>query len=514
MRRRFWPPGGHGGALGRGAGRLREACGVFAVFGHPEAARMTYYALFALQHRGQESAGIAVSDGSRVECVKGMGLVSEVFPGPSLGGLEGSSAIGHVRYSTFGASTLANAQPLMVRFRKGTLALAHNGHLVNAAHLRQRLEEDGSIFQTGVDVEVLAHVIARLALNGLEEAVAGSLGQIRGGYALVFLTERRLMVARDPCGIRPLSMGRLGDAVVFASETCALDAVGAERVGDVAPGELVVVGESGVKRWQVCLPGREALCAFEYIYFARPDSDLRGKNVHLVRKELGRLLAREHPVEADLVIGVPDSSLSAAAGYAEAAGLPYEVGLVKNRYVGRTFIQPSPEQRALGVKIKLSALRRVIEGKRVVLVDDSIVRGTTSRHLVRLLKDAGAREVHVRIGSPPYRHPCHFGIDTSAAGQLAADSKDVSQIEDWVGASSLRYLPLEKLVEAAGAGVGAAAVRAAGCGEGAAPGAAEASGAGAPGSGSGGLCLACFNGDYPVDVSGGARSFWEQEGWL
>ena len=456
---------------------------MFGIWGHPEAARLTYYGLYALQHRGQESAGISAMGPSGVETHRGMGLVSDVFDNAAVARLPGTAAIGHVRYSTFGSSRLANAQPLTVRYRRGWLALAHNGNLVNAVEIRQRLEDEGSIFQTTVDTEVIAHLLARLGGTSPDEALAGALNVVRGGYALVTLGNGRLIGARDPLGIRPLSLGRLDGAWVLASETCAFDTIGAEFVDEVAPGEIVCIDGDILRRRPGAHPAaRSALCAFEYIYFARPDSILRGRGVHAVRKEFGRELAREHPVPADVVIGVPDSSLSAAAGFAEAAGLPCEMGLVKNRYIGRTFIQPSQELRSFGVRIKLNAMRSIVNGRRVVLVDDSIVRGTTSRRIVEILRDAGAREVHLRIASPPYRYPCYYGIDTSAAGQLVATGRQVDEVARLVGDDSLGYLGLPGLLRAAG-------------GE------------------SLGFCVACFTGEYPCDIgSNTARFFWDGEG--
>lgn len=469
------------------ADKPKEECGVFGVYGHEEAARVCLYGLYALQHRGQESAGIAVSDGKSVKFHKGMGLVSEVFPAGVPSELSrGTAAVGHVRYSTTGSSRPMNSQPLVVRMRGGTLALAHNGNLVNALEIRSRLEREGSIFQTTLDTEVLAHLIARRWREGTVGALLESLNEVRGGYALALLTEDALIGARDPNGIRPLSLGQLGEAWVLASETCAFDTVGARFVRDIEPGEAVVVDDRGLRSYRFMPAGRPALCVFEYIYFARPDSELRQLNVHAVRKNLGRRLAREFPVEADLVTGVPDSSISAASGYAEEAGIPYEMGLIKNRYIGRTFIQPSQAARDLGVKLKLNPLRRVVEGRRVVLVDDSIVRGTTCRHIVALLKEAGAKEVHMRISSPPYRYPCHYGIDTSSRAELIAASRSPSEIEEIVGADSLRYLSLEALVGSINADRDGAA-------------------AGRPFPG--GLCLSCFDGDYPVEVPEGVGKY-------
>ena len=453
---------------------IHDECGVFGIYGYPNAARVTYFGLYALQHRGQESAGIVTSDGHSILQHKGMGLVSEVFREDSVDQLKGHLAIGHVRYSTTGSSLLINAQPLVVRYRKGHLALAHNGNLVNAGAIRGELEEQGSIFQTTVDTEVVAHLIARAGRNGLETAVKESLRKVRGGYALLVMTEDQIIGVRDPNGIRPLSLGRLGDAFVLASETCAFDTIGAEFVRDVRPGEMIVLGADGMRSEQALEPGRLSVCAFEYIYLARPDSNLEGLNIHTVRKQLGRRLAKDFPVDADIVIGVPDSSISAATGYAEEAGIPYEMGLVKNRYIGRTFIQPSQQSRALGVKVKLNPLRKLLAGKKVVLVDDSIVRGTTSRHIVKLLRDAGAVEVHVRIASPPYRCPCYFGIDTSKGSDLIANSCgcNVDVIRQTIGADSLAYISAEGLTESIGLGAKS-------------------------------LCLACFNEEYPVEVGDG-----------
>ncbi|MDA8065266.1 MAG: amidophosphoribosyltransferase [Thermaerobacter sp.] len=448
---------------------LREECGVAGVWDHPGAGGQVINSLYALQHRGQESAGLAVTDGRQVRGHKGMGLVAEVFSRDRFRELAGAAAIGHVRYSTTGASLLTNAQPLVVRYHRGGLALAHNGNLVNARRLRERLEEEGSIFQTTSDTEVVAHLIARAGDRDLPEAAGWALEQVEGAYALLMLSEDRLLAARDPAGIRPLSIGRLGDTVVFASETCALDALGAVFWRDVAPGEMVVAGREGLVSYRVFPPRPTNLCAFEFIYFARPDSDLDGMNVHAVRKELGRALFQEAPVEADLVTGVPDSSISAAAGYAEAAGIPYELGLVKNRYIGRTFIQPGQDKRSQGVRLKLNALRKVLEGRRVVLVDDSIVRGTTSRHIVQLLRDSGAREVHLRISSPPYRYPCFYGIDTSATSELVAAGRQVEDIRQLVGADSLAFLSSAGLLEVIGTD----------------------------------RCMACFTGEYPVRIPAG-----------
>ncbi len=446
---------------------LQEECGVFGVWGTPNAPQLTLYGLYALQHRGQESAGMAVVEEQGLRFVRGMGLVSEVF-GQDIHTLSGCSSIGHVRYSTTGGNTPQNIQPLVVSYRQGQLALAHNGNIVNARALRRQLEDEGSVFQSSLDTEVIAHLIAHHPQESLTESIRASLGQVQGAYALVFLTTKQLVGVRDAHGIRPLVLGELDGAYLLASETCALDAVGADFVREVNPGEMVVIDDDGVQAIQVLEPQPMRLCVFEHIYFARPDSQFNGWNVHAVRKELGRALARTYPVEADLVTGVPDSSISAAAGYAEEAGLPFEMGLVKNRYIGRTFIQPSQTQRDFSVKVKLNPLKRLIEGKRVVLVDDSIVRGTTSRRIVRMLREAGATEVHVRISSPPYRYACHYGIDTSSPGELIASKCDVEGIRELIEADSLAYLTVEGLFDVMGSDA---------------------------------YCTACFDGDYPVDVN-------------
>lgn len=453
-------------------GRPKEECGVFGIYGHPEAAQLTHYALLALQHRGQESAGIAVARRGEILYHKGMGLVSEVFNERILKELTGTAAIGHVRYSTTGSSLAINAQPLVFRHRLGQLALGHNGNLVNAHLLRRRLEGEGSIFQTSLDTEVLAHLVARSKEETLEGALKEAIRQIQGGYAFVLLTEKSLIGIRDPHGIRPLALGRLKEAYLLASESCAFDSLGGEFLREIEPGEMVIIDADGLRSTQVIPPAGRTLCLFEFIYFARPDSQLNGLSVHSVRKELGRNLAREAPAQADLVIGVPDSSLSAASGYAEALGLPYETGLVKNRYVGRTFIQPDERLRHLAVRLKLNALRKVVEGKRVVLVDDSIVRGTTSRHIIRLLREAGAREIHLRISSAPYRFPCYYGIDTSVTSELIAAQKSVEEIRAEVGADSLAYLSLEGMLRAAGGR-------------------------------DKGYCLSCFTGEYHVPIPAG-----------
>ncbi|HEY7350379.1 MAG TPA: amidophosphoribosyltransferase [Ktedonobacterales bacterium] len=427
-----------------------EECGVFGIWNHPDAAQITSYALYALQHRGQESAGIAVVDGAEMPHHRGMGLVNEVFTPGTLAGLHGRAAVGHVRYSTTGSSHLANAQPLVFTFRQGNLALAHNGNLINAEQLHDELERKGSIFQSTSDTEVVAHLIARAGYADFIESIRESMRVVEGGYAMVLLTNDQLIALRDPNGLRPMALGQLGAAYVVASETCAFDTIGATFIRDIEPGEMLVIDDSGVRCERFAPAKNKALCTFEYIYFARPDSDIDGINVHMVRKQLGRVLARACPVEADVVTGVPDSSISAAIGYAEEAGMPYEIALVKNKYIGRTFIQPSQEQRQHGVALKLNVVRKVVEGKRVVIVDDSLVRGTTSARLVSLVRAAGATEVHMRISSPPVRHPCFYGIDTSDRTKLIAAQQSIPEIQQFIGADSLAYLTEEQMLGAFG----------------------------------------------------------------
>lgn len=449
--------------------KLREECGVFGIRTDAEAAPYVHLGLYALQHRGQESAGIATFDGRRVRVVKAMGLVAQVFTPERLRELSGGVGVGHVRYSTMGGARLENAQPFLEPTPWGTLALAHNGNLVNAPRLRAELEEAGRRFSATSDTEVITKLIACAPVRTLEEAVAYCMERIEGAYTVVAMVGERLLAFRDAHGIRPLVMGRVGSGTVFASESCAFDPLGADPVGEVGPGELVVAEPGGVHRIQVLPRVRRASCVFEYIYFARPDTVLEDQNVHQVRRRMGRVLARERPAAADLVIAVPDSGSSAAMGYAEASGLPLEVGLVKNRYVGRTFIQPDPSLRDFGVRVKLNPVREVVAGRRVVLVDDSIVRGTTSRLIVRMLRHAGAREVHVRISSPPIRHPCFYGIDTSNRGELVASRMTVEEIREAIEADSLGYLSIPGLLEALGR----------------------------PESG---LCLACLTGAYPTEA--------------
>ncbi|HHT05248.1 MAG TPA: amidophosphoribosyltransferase [Hydrogenispora sp.] len=432
------------------ADKMTEECGVFGIYAPgSDVARLTYYALYALQHRGQESAGIAVADGKTVRGDKGTGLVAEVFADTDrLKRLPGHIALGHVRHAGNCANRAVNAQPLVIRYRHGSLAIAHNGNLINGRHLRQQLETEGSIFQTTTDSEIIAHLVARSGEPELTTALKRSLPKVRGAYAFVLMTPEQLIGLRDPHGIRPLSLGKTPSGYVLASETCAFDTIGAEFVRDIEPGEMVTIDRNGLHFEKFAPAAPHAMCIFEFIYFARADSNLLGKNVHLVRKRLGRRLAAEHPVEADLVAGVPDSSLSVASGVAEQLGLPYEMGFNKNRYIGRTFIQPTPELRTLGVQLKLNPVRQIVAGKRVVIVDDSIVRGTTSRHIVEMLRKAGAREVHMRISSPPVIAPCCYGLEISSPTELIAARMSVDEIAANIGADSLGFLSEEGLLEA------------------------------------------------------------------
>jgi amidophosphoribosyltransferase len=431
---------------------FREECGVFAIWGHPEAAKLAYLGLYALQHRGQESAGICSSDGQTIHCERRMGLVADIFTEPVLARLPGTTAIGHTRYSTAGDSAYLNAQPFVVECNKGQIAVAHNGNLTNAIELRRELDAAGSIFQATSDTEVILHLMARSRERELPAALREALLQVEGAYSLLVLASDRLIVARDPRGFRPLAIGRLThegvDCPVFASETCAFDLIGASYEGDVEPGEMVIIGPGGMTRERFAPAQPHAHCVFEHVYFSRPDSIVFGRSVQDSRENLGRLLARECPASADLVVPVPDSGVAAAVGYAAESGLPYKVALIRNHYVGRTFIEPSQTIRDFGVKLKLNPVRSLIEGKRVVLVDDSIVRGTTSRKIVRMVRQAGAREVHLRISCPPTISPCYYGIDTPSKGELIASSHSVEEIRRYVEADSLGYLSMEGLRQA------------------------------------------------------------------
>jgi amidophosphoribosyltransferase len=430
--------------------KFHDECGLFGIWNHPESANVAYLGLYALQHRGQESAGIAATDGVNFHTEKAMGWVADVFSPERLRRLPGHRAIGHVRYSTAGASRLRNAQPITANTARGPIAIAHNGNLTNADALRREMERDGAIFQSTSDTEVILHLLARAPAGPLSEQLPYALRQVTGAYSLLILTPDALYAVRDPYGFRPLSLGRLGDSWVVASETCALDLIEARYEREVEPGEILMISDAGLQSFRPFAPAERLQCVFEYVYFARPDSVLWGRNVHTVRKALGRELAREHPVEADLVIPVPDSGTSAALGFAEQSGLRYEMGLIRNHYVGRTFIEPKQGIRHFGVKVKLNPMPEMLEGRRVVVVDDSIVRGTTSRKIVRMIKSAGAREVHMRISSPPIQWPCYYGIDTPTRKDLIAASHNVDEIRRYLGAESLGYLSLDGMLKAAG----------------------------------------------------------------
>jgi amidophosphoribosyltransferase len=447
----------------------KHYCGVFGVYGHPNAAELTYYGLYALQHRGQESAGIVTSDGSEFHVHRGMGLVSQVFNGGVLNDLKGDLAIGHTRYSTTGSSHLRNAQPLTVDCARGQIAIAHNGNLTNAAALREELEARGSIFQTTVDSEIILHLLAQPNLNGnTTNSLVKSIRRIEGAYSLVIMTENELIGVRDPFGFRPLCLGRVGDAYVLASETCALDLIHAKFVRDILPGEVVVINEHGVTSLQAFPEhDRRAFCIFEYVYFARPDSNIANRNVYKVRVEMGRQLAREFPIEADVVVPVPDSGNCAGLGYSLESGIPYEMAFVRNHYVGRSFLQPSQLIRDFNVRVKLNLITELVKDKRVIVVDDSIVRGTTCKTRVNNLKEAGAKEVHVLVSCPPHKYSCVYGIDFPDRKELMAANHTHDGIRDYLNADSLHYLSQEGLVRATGLP-------------------------------SNSFCMACYDGEYPV----------------
>ncbi len=456
---------------------LNEECGVFAIYAEGEdVARLTYFGIFALQHRGQESAGIAVSDGKNVYLHKNMGLVTQVFHEEALRSLKGHMAIGHTRYSTTGSSVLRNVQPFVVSTNYGTLALAHNGDLINASEIRAKLLSEGMEFESTSDSEVIAKLISRSNEENIEDAFAEAMNQIRGAYSLVALTEDKMVVARDPNGIRPLCIGQInGNGIVFASETCALNVVGAKFIREVEPGEMIIVSKDGVREIQAVEQGRKAICIFEYIYFARPDSMIYNRSVHEARIRSGHELAREHPCpNAHVVFAIPDTGTPAAIGYAQASHIPYGEGVIKNRYIHRTFIQPDQRMRELGVRMKLTPLKETLAGKRIVMVEDSIVRGTTTAATVGMLREAGAAEVHVRIAAPPYKFPCFFGIDTANQDELVAAKLSVEQIREKIGADSLGYLSLGGLVRAIGAPRNL-------------------------------FCTACLDGKYPLEISREAK---------
>jgi amidophosphoribosyltransferase len=430
--------------------KFKDECGVFGIFGHPEAANMTYLGLYALQHRGQESAGIAASDGQQVRVSKAMGYVADVFNSDTLATLPGRSAIGHVRYSTAGESRLANAQPFLIDCAHGQISICHNGNLVNADGLRNELVRQGSIFQSGSDTEVVLHLFARSKARTAEDAVTDAVTQVQGAFSFLMLTRDRMIAVRDPHGFRPLALGRLDDAVVVCSETCAMDLIGATYVRDIEPGEVLVISAGGVRSIKPFAAAPIAHCVFEHVYFARPDSYVFGQSVNEVRTDLGRILAREQRVDADVVVPVPDSGVCAAMGYAEEAGIPLRMGLIRNHYVGRTFIQPQSAIRHFGVKVKLNPVRAILENRRVVLVDDSLVRGTTSRKIVRMVRAAGAKEVHVRISCPPTISPCFYGVDTPRRSELIAATHTLDEIRDYLDADSVAYLSLDGLMRAVG----------------------------------------------------------------
>ncbi len=456
--------------------KLKEACGVFGIFGHPEAANLTYLGLYALQHRGQESAGIVTADGVKMHLSRAMGHVADAFDERTLASLPGHLAIGHTRYSTAGDSTLLNAQPILIDCAHGQIAIAHNGNLVNAQELRDQLVRDGSIFQTSSDTEVVLHLYARSREHTVEDALIESIAQIRGAFSFALLTKDRLIAARDPHGFRPLALGRLGDAHIVCSETCALDLIGATYLRDVEPGELLIITDAGVRSLRPFPRAPLAHCIFEHVYFARPDSYVFGRSVNEVRTELGRILARESAPEADVVSPIPDSGVCAASGFAEASGIPMQFGLIRNHYVGRTFIQPQQAIRHFSVRVKLNPVRSILEGKRVVLVDDSIVRGTTSRKIVKMVRAAGAREVHLRISCPPTLSPCFYGVDTPDRNELIAATHTLEEIRQYIEADSLEYLSLEGLLSAV-----------------------------QPEGGS--YCTSCYTGVYPVAIPRDERAY-------
>ncbi len=453
--------------------KLQEECGVFGVYDQNgyDVAELTYFGIYALQHRGQESAGIAVNDNGKIFYHKEMGLVSEVFNDVVLQHLKGKAAIGHVRYSTAGDSLRENAQPLVLKYSKGHMALAHNGNLVNASCIREQFEGQGFIFQTTIDSEVIAAMLSRERIkhNSIEDALVEVMKVVQGAYSLLVMTPHKLIGARDPLGMRPLCIGKKEDTYILSSETAALDTVGADFIRDVLPGEIVIIDQEGLRSIQTVTQAKSAMCIFEFIYFARPDSVMEGVSVHQARYEAGRILAIEQPIEADLVIGVPDSGIAAALGYAAQSGIPYGEGLMKNRYIGRTFIQPSQGIREQGVRLKLNAVKSQIAGKRVVMIDDSIVRGTTSKKIVAMLKNAGAKEVHMRISSPPVKFSCYFGIDTPHRQHLIANTHTIEQMAEAIGVESLGFLSREGLLETP---VGATC----------------------------NFCTACFDGKYPIEI--------------
>ncbi len=429
----------------------REACGLFGIHGHPDAARLTYFGLYALQHRGQESAGIATAGGKTILSHKGMGLVADVFEKTHFEELQGTSAVGHVRYSTTGSSILSNAQPFVVHHRQKSYAVAHNGNLVNAHTLKSELEEGGSIFQTTMDSEVFLHFFVSNLKYGFEQALSYTVSRLKGAFSFILLTSRgELIGIKDPNGFRPLCLGKLNGRYVLASESCALDLVEAELIRELDPGEIVIINENGIKSLRSPTPKTCSFCIFEFIYFARPDSTISGLNVYEIRKAHGRRLALESPVDADMVMPFPDSGNYAAIGYSEASGIPFEMGMIRNHYVGRTFIQPSQSMRDFGVRVKLNPVKSLLKGKDIIIIEDSIIRGTTVRTRVKALREIGVKRIHMRVSGPPHRFPCHYGIDFSTKGELIAASKTVQELSDYLGLDSLYYLSLKGLLDATG----------------------------------------------------------------
>ena len=451
--------------------KFHDECGVVGVYGHPDAANLAYLGLYALQHRGQESAGIAASSNGKMHLEVGMGLVADVFNDVRLKKLPGNIAIGHNRYSTTGVSRVKNAQPCLIEYSGGTMAMGHNGNLVNASEIRKELGVAGAIFQSTNDSEVIVHLMAQSRRNSFVDRAVAALSQVKGAYSIVLMSENELVAARDPQGFRPLCLGKLDGAYIVASDSCVMDLVEAEFIREIEPGELILINQFGVKSFHPFQKASTKQCVFEHIYFSRPDSYLFGHSVYSTRKLMGKALAREKPVEADVVVPVPDSGVISAMGYSEEAKIPFQMGLIRNHYVGRTFIEPQSQIRNFGVKIKLNAVKPVIEGKRVIIIDDSIVRGTTSKKIVRMLREVGAREVHVRISSPPTTHSCFYGIDTPTKGELIASNMDIDQTCKYLGADSLHYISLEKMLEIFGEQKDD-------------------------------FCAACFDGRYPVDVTG------------
>ena len=451
--------------------KFHDECGVVGVYGHPDAANLAYLGLYALQHRGQESAGIAASSNGKMHLEVGMGLVADVFSDVRLKKLPGNIAVGHNRYSTTGVSRVKNAQPCLIEYSGGTMAMGHNGNLVNASEIRKELGVAGAIFQSTNDSEVIVHLMAQSRRNSFVDRAVAALSQVKGAYSIVLMSENELVAARDPQGFRPLCLGKLDGAYIVASESCVMDLVEAEFIREIEPGELILINQFGVKSFYPFQKAPTKQCVFEHIYFSRPDSYLFGHSVYSTRKLMGKALAREKPVEADVVVPVPDSGVISAMGYSEETKIPFQMGLIRNHYVGRTFIEPQSQIRNFGVKVKLNAVKPVIEGKRVIIIDDSIVRGTTSKKIVRMLREVGAREVHVRISSPPTTHSCFYGIDTPTKGELIASNMDTDQTCEYLGADSLHYISLEKMLEIFGEQKDD-------------------------------FCAACFDGRYPVDVTG------------